>query len=35
VTASNAISAGAGRYGMVVWVKPKDYARAAKALKAK
>jgi hypothetical protein len=35
VTASNAISAGAGRYGMVVWVKPKDYAKAAKALKAK
>ena len=35
VTASNAISAGAGRYGMVVWVKAKDYTRAAKALKAK
>jgi hypothetical protein len=35
VTASNAVSAGSGRYGMVLWVKPKDYARAAKALSAK
>lgn len=35
VTASNAVSAGAGRYGMVLWVKPKDYAKAARALKAK
>lgn len=35
VTAADAVSAGKGRYGMIMWVKPKDYARAARALKAK
>jgi len=35
VTAADAVSAGKGRYGMLLWVKPKDYARAAKTLKAK
>ncbi len=32
VTAADAVSAGKGRYGMVMWVKPKDYSRAAKAV---
>ena len=27
--------AGKGRYGMLLWVKPKDYAKAARILKAK
>jgi hypothetical protein len=35
VTAADAVSAGRGRYGMIVWVKPKDYARAARALGAR
>lgn len=35
VTAADAIAAGKGRYGMIIWVKPKDYARAARALGAK
>jgi hypothetical protein len=35
VTAADAIAAGQGRYGMLLWVKQKDYARAARALKAK
>ena len=35
VTAADAISAGQGRYGMILWVKPRDYARAAKALGAR
>lgn len=35
VTASAGVSAGKGRYGMVLWVKARDYARAAKALRAK
>jgi len=35
VTAADAVAAGKGRYGMLLWVKPKDYARAAKALNAK
>jgi hypothetical protein len=35
VTAADAVSAGKGRYGMILWVKDRDYARAAKALKAK
>jgi hypothetical protein len=35
VTAADAVAAGKGRYGMVLWVKPKDYAKAARALKAK
>ncbi len=35
VTAANAVVAGQGRFGMMLWVKPKDYARAARALKAR
>jgi hypothetical protein len=35
VTAADAVAAGQGRYGMLLWVKPKDYARAARALKAR
>ena len=35
VTAAAAMAAGKGRYGMLLWVKPKDYARAAGVLKAK
>lgn len=35
VTAADAVCAGKGRYGMLLWVKGKDYARAARALKAK
>jgi len=35
VTAAAAVCAGKGRYGMILWVKPKDYARAAKALRAR
>jgi hypothetical protein len=32
ITAADAVSAGKGRYAMLLWVKPKDYARAATAL---
>lgn len=32
VTATNAVCAGAGRYGAIVWVKSRDVNRAAKAL---
>ncbi|MGH8582653.1 MAG: hypothetical protein ACREWG_07650 [Gammaproteobacteria bacterium] len=35
VTAIDAVSAGNGRFGMILWVNPKDYRRAAKALGAK
>lgn len=35
ITATDAVAAGKGRYGMLLWVKPKDYARAATALGAK
>ncbi len=35
VTAADALSAGKGRYGMILWVKPKDYARAARVLGAR
>ncbi len=35
VTAFDAVTAGKGRYGMILWVKPKDYARAAAALRAR
>lgn len=35
VTAADAVAAGKGRYGMILWVKPRDYARAAKALGAR
>ena len=32
VTASTAVTAGAGRYGAIIWVKPRDVNKAAKAL---
>ncbi len=32
VTASDAIAVGAGRFGAIVWVKPRDVKRAAKTL---
>ena len=35
VTAADAVAAGKGRYAMILWVKPKDYARAARALNAR
>jgi hypothetical protein len=35
VTAADAVCAGKGRYGMILWVRPKDYSRAAKVLRAK
>ena len=35
VTAVDAVAAGRQRYGMILWVKPKDYARASRALRAK
>lgn len=34
VTATYAIAAGEGRFGMVLWVAPRDYNRAAKLLEA-
>ena len=34
VTAVDAVSAGGGRYGAILWVKPADVSKAAKALKA-
>lgn len=35
VTAADAVSAGKGQYGMILWVKERDYGRAARALKAR
>lgn len=35
VTAIDAVSAGAGRYAAILWVKPKDVNKAAKALGAR
>ncbi len=35
VVAADAVSAGKGRYGMILWVRPKDYARAARTLRAR
>src|SRR5512139_2197937 len=35
IVASDAVAAGKGRYGMILWVKGKDYARAARALGAR
>ena len=32
ITAAAAVAAGAGRYGMILWVAPADYERAAEAL---
>jgi hypothetical protein len=35
VTAAAGVAAGRKRYGMIVWVKPRDYGRAARALGAR
>jgi hypothetical protein len=35
VVAADAVIAGKGRYGMILWVRPKDYVRAARVLGAK
>jgi hypothetical protein len=35
VVAADAVSAGGGRFGMILWVEPRDYARAARALGAR
>ena len=35
ITAADAVAAGKGRYGMILWVKPTVYARAARVLGAK
>ncbi|MEZ0335170.1 MAG: hypothetical protein ACAI18_14260 [Gemmatimonadales bacterium] len=35
VTAADAVAAGQGRYGMLLWVKPRDYARASRVLGAR
>jgi hypothetical protein len=35
VTAADAVSAGGRRYAMILWVKPKDYRKAATALRAR
>ena len=35
VTAVDAVSAGRGRFGMILWVKPRDHARAKRALRAR
>ncbi len=32
VTAGQAVAAGAGRWGMILWVSPADYTKASKAL---
>jgi hypothetical protein len=35
VTAVDAVTAGRGRFGMILWVKPRDHAKAARALRAR
>ena len=35
VVAADGVAAGKGRWGMILWVRPKDYTRAARVLKAK
>ncbi len=35
MTALDAVTAGKGQYGMILWVKPKDYARAARVMGAR
>jgi hypothetical protein len=35
VTAADAVTAGGGRFGLILWVKPRDTARAARALGAR
>jgi hypothetical protein len=34
VTAVDAVTAGRGRFGMILWVKPRDVAKASRALRA-
>ena len=34
LTAAAGVAAGKGRYGVILWVKPRDYGRAARALRA-
>lgn len=34
ITAAAGVTAGKGRYGLILWVKRRDYARAARALRA-
>jgi hypothetical protein len=35
IVAADAVAAGDGRYGMILWVKPRDYSKAAKVLGAR
>lgn len=35
ITAADAVSAGRSRYAMILWVKPKDFARASRVLGAR
>ncbi len=35
VVATDAVTAGKGRYGAILWVKPKDVAKAARVLGAR
>ena len=35
ITAADAVAAGLGRYGMLLWVRPQHYVRAARVLRAK
>lgn len=35
ITAADAVTAGQGRFGMILWVRPKDHQRAARALGAR
>lgn len=35
ITAADAVAAGKNRYGMILWVKQKDYNRASRVLRAK
>ena len=35
ITAADAVAAGKGRYGMILWVKPRLYSKAVRALKAR
>jgi hypothetical protein len=35
ITAMDAVAAGKGRYGLILWVKPRDFGRAARALNAR
>ena len=35
ITSAQAIAAGKGRFGMILWVRPKDYGRAVRVLRAR